>query len=1038
MDSLFGLSMNLIMYVLLALLAVSLAVIAYIILRNRIVFLMALRNIPRRTAQTVLILIGLMLSTLIISAALSTGDTVDHGMTNQAYTLMGHIDEVVMPPSLRDDWLYEGDSSRRISLPQYREFQQALGAANDPNIDGSTGVLFEEVPVFNNSSRLSEPAVTFAGVDADSLDAFPDIISATSGETLDLAELAANEAYINKSAADEIGAQPGEIVQVYVQNQPHDFRIVDVVEDRILTGVGRQDSQEGLVTRLDTLQNLFGHEELSFIAVSSEGGVRDTSELTEPVETRLQGVIDQGGLALAIGKSKQDSVDLAEDIGNIMTSIFLIFGLFSIGAGVLLIIMIFVMLAAERRSEMGMARAVGMKRSHLVQMFTSEGMAYNVVSAMIGAGLGILVAIGISYLMGAIFANELFGLKIEPYVSPRTLIIAYSLGVVLTFLSVAISSWRVSTLNIVSAIRGTEEPHHGDGRRRISWRWILISIPFLVIPPLGLWFLLRNGLGLPSAWIVSGGGLLFGFLFFLLGITNNSAFPFALGFSLMTAGAAVLLRLLKFPERPAYTAAGLFLIVLWLLTAGGRLESIFGPLNGDFEMFFLSGVAMVTSATYVLIYNAHLLLAVVSRLGGAFGSILPAMRTAVAYPLANRFRTGMTVAMISLVVFALTMMSTMNYNFDKLFLADDSRGGWDVIVAENPNNPISDLPAALRDNGSTVADQFKAEGRLSLPGNSTASQVAEIQPGQQPQPEEYPVLGMDASFADAFQIGMDHRAAGYDSDEAVWEALRTRDDVAVIDSGAIDSGFGPGAFDFSLAGRINESDETFDPITLQIEEPNGRLVREVQLIGVMTLGASGNFIGLYVSDEAFRSVFGEPELSVHYVSLTDPDASGDVAKEIEATLFTAGVQADSLKELAEEQGALFRNFFRLMQGFMGLGLLVGIAAVGVIAFRTVVERRQHIGMLRAIGYKRSTVALSFLMESSFVTLLAIFSGVTLAILLAYALVTSGELAEDATYHVPWVQILIFAVVTYVASLAMTWIPARQAASIPTAEALRYE
>jgi putative ABC transport system permease protein len=110
----------------------------------------------------------------------------------------------------------------------------------------------------------------------------------------------------------------------------------------------------------------------------------------------------------------------------------------------------------------------------------------------------------------------------------------------------------------------------------------------------------------------------------------------------------------------------------------------------------------------------------------------------------------------------------------------------------------------------------------------------------------------------------------------------------------------------------------------------------------------------------------------------------------------------------------------------------------VIAFRTVVERRQHIGMLRAIGYKRSTVALSFLMESSFVTLLAIFSGVTLALLLAYALVTSGELAEDATYHVPWLQILLFAVITFVASLAMTFIPARQAASIPTAEALRYE
>src|SRR4029450_5326328 len=99
-------------------------------------------------------------------------------------------------------------------------------------------------------------------------------------------------------------------------------------------------------------------------------------------------------------------------------------------------------------------------------------------------------------------------------------------------------------------------------------------------------------------------------------------------------------------------------------------------------MFFLSGVAMVTSATFVLIYNAHLLLAVVSRLGGRFSSILPAMRTAVAYPLANRFRTGMTVAMISLVVFALTMMSTMNYNFDKLFLCDESRDCWSVLSRE--------------------------------------------------------------------------------------------------------------------------------------------------------------------------------------------------------------------------------------------------------------------------------------------------------------------------------------------------------------------
>ena len=60
---------------------------------------------------------------------------------------------------------------------------------------------------------------------------------------------------------------------------------------------------------------------------------------------------------------------------------------------------------------------------------------------------------------------------------------------------------------------------------------------------------------------------------------------------------------------------------------------------------------------------------------------------------------------------------------------------------------------------------------------------------------------------------------------------------------------------------------------------------------------------------------------------------------------------------------------------MALGLFVGIASLGVIAFRSVVERRQQIGMLRAIGYQSSTVALTFVLESAFIALMGILSGV---------------------------------------------------------------
>ena len=47
-------------------------------------------------------------------------------------------------------------------------------------------------------------------------------------------------------------------------------------------------------------------------------------------------------------------------------------------------------------------------------------------------------------------------------------------------------------------------------------------------------------------------------------------------------------------------------------------------------------------------------------------------------------------------------------------------------------------------------------------------------------------------------------------------------------------------------------------------------------------------------------------------------------------------------------------------------MIVGVAAVGVIAFRSVVERRQQIGVLRALGFQRAMVSLSFLIETAFI------------------------------------------------------------------------
>ncbi|MEZ4572882.1 MAG: FtsX-like permease family protein [Thermomicrobiales bacterium] len=82
------------------------------------------------------------------------------------------------------------------------------------------------------------------------------------------------------------------------------------------------------------------------------------------------------------------------------------------------------MLAAERKSEMGMARAVGLKRRQLTEMFLAEGIAYDLVSALIGAALGV----GVAFLIARFFRIVGEWFTITPTATWQSLVIAYTLA----------------------------------------------------------------------------------------------------------------------------------------------------------------------------------------------------------------------------------------------------------------------------------------------------------------------------------------------------------------------------------------------------------------------------------------------------------------------------------------------------------------------------------------------------------------------------------------------------------------------------------
>jgi putative ABC transport system permease protein len=106
-----------------------------------------------------------------------------------------------------------------------------------------------------------------------------------------------------------------------------------------------------------------------------------------------------------------------------------------------------------------------------------------------------------------------------------------------------------------------------------------------------------------------------------------------------------------------------------------------------------------------------------------------------------------------------------------------------------------------------------------------------------------------------------------------------------------------------------------------------------------------------------------------------------------------------------------------------------------------VERRQQIGMLRAIGYTRRMVALSFLLESAFIAVAGILLGLVLGLSLAWVLFTTEDFfegSESVSFIVPWLQLAVICAVAFGSSILMTVLPARSASRVPVAEALRYE
>ncbi len=717
-----------------------------------------------------------------------------------------------------------------------------------------------------------------------------------------------------------------------------------------------------------------GEPPASLVLVSNVGGVFAGADLTDEVSRALEAQVGARP-GVEIAKVKQDYLDDAEDISAQFTQLFTFVGTFSVIAGVLLLVNIFVMLADERKSELGMLRAVGLKRNQLVRAFGMEGAVYALISAFLGVIAGIGVGRLVSILAAAVFnQGGRGGLTLRFAVNAQSLVLGFVLGAVIALFTVWGTSLAQGRLNVIRAIRDIPKPPASRTRRRRTYVLSVLGVLFGLLN-------LQGGLS-SDGWA----GVLVG-----VPIASWSSIP-------------LLDRLMK---RRLAVLVGCGIALVWGIAVFALFPDIFG--ETDFGAFILQGVILVGSATAIVATNDDIAIWAVSKLGVSKRTL--AARLGFAYPLARVFRTSMLLAMYAIVIFVLTFISV----FSELFagqapkFARDSSAGYDVLVDSNYSNPVP--ASALLANPNVVAN---ATIDVAFPEWTTADT---------PEAERWSLSGFDEALLARDVPKLNDRLSQFADDRATWQAVLKDPSLVILSDFFLQRG-GPPESRLEIGDKI----KAYDTVS-------GR-VAELTIAGKMDSDFlfSGPMVG-----KAFMSAFmTDVTPSRHYIAVkpgADPEL---VAEELTGELITYGVDAETFLNTVREALKQQQGFMALMRGYLGLGLIVGIAGLGVVMVRAVRERRRQIGMLRAMGFPSRVVRQAFLTEAGFIAVQGVLMGTVLALITSYCLMTYSDLfgGQNMAFRIPWLSLGIVSAVAIFASLAAANFPAGQAARIKPAVALR--
>jgi len=217
--------------------------------------------------------------------------------------------------------------------------------------------------------------------------------------------------------------------------------------------------------------------------------------------------------------------------------------------------------------------------------------------------------------------------------------------------------------------------------------------------------------------------------------------------------------------------------------------------------------------------------------------------------------------------------------------------------------------------------------------------------------------------------------------------------------------------------------------TIAYTDDRGR-VFQVQIVGILANSILQG--GLLISEPNFIERF--PSVAGYRAFLVDapPEQTERVAEILTRQLQDKGLEVQPAWQRLADFMAVENTYLGIFQVLGGLGLLLGSLGLGIVVLRNVLERRQELALLQAVGFRTSQLQRLVLSEHWLLVVLGLVLGLGAAV----AAISPALRLTDASAPSGTMSLTLAALP--VAGVFWCWLATRAALRGPLLDALRKE